>query len=231
MVLRVYTGPGAMARLNRRYSKKRRRGVYVKTKTSSQFARAVRSVISPELKFRTLSVPRLAVAFDAPQIIRISSISLGDDQNERTGNWIQPRSIYGSIICEANTTNISLTQEIRVGILRWKEDMHPLAIDVDSLIEDIMQEPESPFGPFRYISTGKFDVLASRAYILSTSAQNSQLQKVFTFKVNLTTGPKITYNQTVGKLNQLYFFATSSNGAASDPPRILFHISMRYNDS
>jgi len=196
-----------------------------------RFASAVRSVVRPELKFSTLSVGPVFVAFNAPQMVRLTNIPQGNAQNQRTGNWLVPRSIYGSIVCEGNLLNADETRQIRVGVLCWKEDLHPLAADIPPIITDIMQESDSPIGPYKYTSTGKFKILTSRVYILSTNEDNSNYQKVHTFKVDLSGIDKITYDGAFGKMNQYYLFATSDEDTAANPPIITFHVSMRFNDS
>ncbi len=233
MVLKVYTGPGAMRRINRRYANNKKTArVYRKPRTSSSFARAVRNVISPELKFQSFSVEKVPIPFNSnDQINRISNIAQGDSQSQRTGNWIQPRSIYGSIICEGNTAEAAQTQQVRVGIVCWMEDFHPQLVDIPPTLLDLMQETSSPIGPYRYTNTGKFKIITSKVYILSTQPGNPQHQKKFTFKVDLSNMDKITYQDANGKLNQYFIFGTSADDEAENPPTMQYHVSMRFNDS
>jgi len=101
----------------------------------------VKRIIDAELKVRDLSVAPLPIAAVTGQIQLLSNILQGDTNSDRTGNWIKPTSLMGTITIQGNeAADPSVISLIRVGIVCWKENetLNPFTI------AQIMQDPADP---------------------------------------------------------------------------------------
>ncbi len=186
----------------------------------------VRKIIGAELKHTTQNL-----SDDIPAAMgRIENIStdiiIGDLAQNRNGNWIQPIVYHGHIQINgfpAGTDPISL---VRLAVFRWREDFStapPTALDLLESTNDV-------FGPFKYASRGKFDILWSRALSLVNNSDNSQFNKQFRFYIKLGRGQKCVYDNNTPAKYQLFFFLFTLS-AIGEEPAYQLNSTLRFTDS
>ncbi len=196
------------------------------------FKRAVRKVVSQELKFFVSPLGNTELDNAVGVIQHLSPVTQGDNQNQRNGNWIQPQSIQGNITMIGNSGAVAdETQKYRISVIRWREDSSPGGVFTLPTLPQILNTASQPHGPYNFVSKGKFDVLYSVVYIVDTSVDNSNHEMQYTFKKNISGGQKILFNGAAFEKYHLYLIASSDVAAGVDGPLISFDITLRYTDS
>ncbi len=212
-----------------RYSKKRyKRSYRAPMYKNMSFKRAVKKVVGAEVKFTTLSVGPIQLPSVTGSFVHLTGIGKGTGRSARIGDWIAPQALYGSIVIEGDSAAAVETNEYKIGCLRWRNDVDIAGPPSAALIFD---DVASPLGPYEFGSTRSFDILYARPDILSTFPGNSQHQKVYTFSINLSNGPKVYYDDDVAAKMHLYFFGLSNIDTAANPPNYFFTLTVKYTDS
>jgi len=197
------------------------------TLRSAGFAKAVRRVVNQELKFRRTAVAQIGTDNVAGIISHLSLIARGDDQNQRTGNWIQPMSIYGKVTMNADSVSGVDYQKYRFSIVRWREDAN---VTIPTLGQ-ILETAGNPHGPYNFASKGKFDVIWSVADSCVPNKTNSKFHYQYSFKRNLSRGPKTLFDDALFKKYHYFVVASSDIAVGANPPQLSFDITLRYTDS
>ncbi len=214
----------------RRKYGRRSNGGYRKKKTyrkyNSMTPGKVLRLIDAELKLRDLGVGLNAMPNTTGQISQITAIGQGDSSLQRTGNWIKPITLHGTITVFGNVSAAAGISPIyRVGIACWMQDE---TINSFALAQ-IMQDITSPHQGFRVTNKGQFKVLWSRVGVLSSQEDNPNFQKQHRFYVKPPL--KVLYDGAGDKNNHLFLFAYSDIAAAANPPNIQFDLRLRFTDS
>jgi len=185
----------------------------------------VRRIIDAELKVFDLGAGTVL-----PSVVgatfHMSNIGPGDTSSQRTGNWIKPITLMGTITLQGNSAASSaVVPQYRVGVCCWKEneDVNPFAI------AQIMSDTSAPHQQYSVVNKGQFKILWSRTGVLSNDVMNPQFQKVLRFYVKPPL--KCLYSAGDFKNNQLFIFGYSQISDAANPPSILFDSRLRYTDS
>ncbi len=193
---------------------------------------AVRRIVSAELGFTYNHSGPVSLDQDVGDIVHLTDINIGDLQSERKGNWIQPINIHGLITVSADLGGIAQdTPLVRVGILRWKEDMSVVGVPTPPILTDFMHDISNPHGPFKFTGKGKFDIIWTRLCILSNSQENTRRQMLYPFHVNVSKKQRVYYDGTLNRKYHLFYFALSDVPGVDSPPRSQFDITVRYTDS
>ncbi len=186
----------------------------------------VRKIIGAELKHATQnSQDNIPAAMGRIENIS-TDIAIGDLATNRNGNWIQPIVYHGHIQLNGvsgATEEISL---VRLAIFRWKEDFNTAA----PTALDLLESTNDVFGPFKYSSRGKFDILWSRAFSLVNNGDNSQFNKQFRFYIKLGRGQKAVYDANTPAKYQLFFFLFTLT-AVGEEPTYQLNSTLRFTDS
>ncbi len=186
----------------------------------------VKRIIDAELKVQDLSVGPVPIPSLVGSVVHITPIPVGDQNDERTGNWVKPVTWMGTITVQGNEAALpNVVPNFRIGCFVWKENQSLNAPD----IAKIMQEASDPHQQYNVENKGQFKILWSRTGILSNQDTNPQYLKVFRFYVRPSM--KLLYDNAVFKNNQLFIFAFSDVPAADNPPTYGFATRVRYTDS
>ncbi len=186
----------------------------------------VKRIIDAELKVRDLGVGPDFIPSGTGAFQHISAIFQGDLANQRTGNWIKPTTLMGTVTLTGNEIHDPTEiPQIRVGVVCWKEnqDLNPFAL------AKIMQDTAAPHQQYNIQNKGQFKVLWSRTAILSNQDDNPQYSKMLRFYIKPSL--KILYDGADFKNNQLFIFAYSDVDTLDNPPTYSFDLRLRYTDS
>ncbi len=198
-----------------------RRRSYVRRPLSTG---AVRRTIDAELKFSDndvdVPIPRTTGA-----ITHITDMVQGDGASQRTGNWIKPVTWYATMIVIADAANAVETNLVRLMAVLWKENDDANPITLAQIVQNVVE----PHQGFNIQNKGQFQILWSRAFIISTNPANSQFQKMYKFY--LKPKLKVLYSDAVFKNNHLFLIAFSDVDTLSNPPVLQFSTRLRYTDS
>ena len=151
----------------------------------------VRRIISAELKVSLVGNDFIPIHIAGPMIVPLTAnIAQGDTNLQRTGNWIQPVTYYGYVTVRGINNSVEVSNGVRCGIIRWKNDE---SVD-PALVNKIVQDPGDPSSSFKFTQKGAFTVLWSRFFNIVHADQNPQFLKTYRFKVSLGRGQKAFYD-------------------------------------
>ncbi len=205
--------------------RRRRNGRKTYRKKPMTVGRVLR-IVDAELKFRDMGVGPVDMASSGGFTLHLTNIGQGDDASQRTGNWIKPVTLMGTISVQGNdAAPPTVTPEFRVGVVQWKENqtLNPFAIS------KVMQDAFASHQQFNIQNKGQFKILWSRTGILSNHSQNPQFQKQLRYYVKPSM--KTFYDGQANKNNTLFFFAYSDIDSVNEPPTISLDTRLRYTDS
>ncbi len=185
----------------------------------------VRRIIDAELKVSDLNIGLLAMPDTVGARFHLSNISLGDANTERTGNWIKPVSLMGTLIVQAQLGTSVTTPRFKVFVVQWREDAVLNTPDLVKIVQDVVE----PHQQFNVESKGQFKILWSWTGTVVPNADNPQFVK--TKRFYLKPPRKILYDDDVLKKEQLYLFGFSDVDGLDNPPFISGNIRLRYTDS
>lgn len=205
----------------------RRRRPMRKRRTRAMTVGKVKRIISAELKFDVSDFDLTPVRIGQPIVTHLSDIAQGDTASERSGNWIQPINMHGYVTLTGSPGATADTLQARVGVLRWLNDA---SVDAPTIAK-IVFDPGNPSGPFSFTNKQSFKILWSRFVNIQTNPDSPQFLKTMRYYVRIGRGPKVLYDGTAIKKNQLYFFALADGLAAGDDVNISLTNSLRYTDS
>ncbi len=189
----------------------------------------VKRIINAELKFRVLAAGPSAITPSVGDIIPITDpIVLGDTAQDRTGNWISPMNLHGTVVLKGNSVpDIGADSFlIRVGFIQWMNDTQ---FDSPSITQ-IMQDPLAPFGPFNIANKGSFKSLWSRKVLISNDVDNPKFFATLPFYLRLSRGRKVLYDDGNPKKFGLYFYVLSDS-IIENQPVFNLDFTLRYTDS
>ncbi len=223
----------AYRRYRTRARKTRLMGGIRKTFTGARFqprtpmtAGKVKRIIDAELKVKDNAVEDVPIPTVLGSINRLSQVDQGDNNDQRTGNWIKPVALMGQITVVGN--NAAPPGDVplfRIGIACWKENETLNAFSINQ----IAQDTTDPHQGYSVENKGQFKILWSRTGILSNHNQNPQYQKTFRFYVKPSA--KVLFDDAAAKNNQLFFFGWSDVDTLADPPVVTYSTRLRYTDS
>ncbi len=204
--------------------KKRPTRKYRKPMTVSK----VRRIISAELKLSLVSNDFILISISSPMVVPLTTtISQGDTNLNRTGNWIQPITYHGYVTVRGLDASAQLSNNVRCGIVRWKNDQAVDALTVGKL----MESASAPGGSFNFGNKGSFTVLWSRFFNIVHDSNNPQFLKTYRWKISLSRGQKVLYDNAVAKKYQLFFFAFSDSTSDVQSPLLSIDSTLRWTDS
>jgi len=188
----------------------------------------VKRIISAELKVSTVGNDFLPISIGDPLVVPLTNnIAQGDTNLQRTGNWIQPITYHGYVTVRGVNNSPQLTNNVRIMILRWKNDE---SVD-PALVAKVIQDPGDPFSSFQFTQKGAFTILYSRAFNIIHADQNPQFLKTYRFKIPLSRGQKTLYDGLDPKKYQLFFMAFSDSLVDAEAPQLAISTTLRWTDS
>ncbi len=187
----------------------------------------VKRIIDAELKLHDDSLVEVNAPHTTGLILHLSNIDQGDTNTERTGNWIKPVSLMGTLTVQADAAGFgeNAFAQYRVAIILWKENETTDPITLAKVVQDVLR----PFQQFNVESKGSFKVLWSRTGNLVNNADNSQFVKYHRFY--LRPSMKILYDDDAFRKFHLFFLAYSNIDTLMAPPAISINTRLRYTDS
>ncbi len=186
----------------------------------------VKRIIDAELKVKDLAVGPVPIPSLTGSVIHVTNIAPGDQNDQRTGNWVKPVTWMATITLQGNEdAEDALVSNFRVGCFVWKENAQNKVPDIPT----IMQEAADPHQQYNVENKGQFKILWSRTGILSNRSINPQYLKIFRFYVRPSM--KVLYDNDEFKNNHLYIFAYSDIDTLDNPPTYSFATRVRYTDS
>ncbi len=186
----------------------------------------VKRIIDAELKVKDVAANGLNPDNLLGTIVRLSDVAVGDGNNQRTGNWIKPTSLMGTISIQGVDGIPDRSTKCRISIVQWKEnqDADPIALD------RIMQNVAQPHQQYNVESKGSFKILWSRTFTLVNQDENSQFLRTFRFYVKPSM--KVLFDGADARKYHLFLVASSDKTALSgDVPLLDFNTRLRYTDS
>ncbi len=193
-------------------------------------ANRVKRIIGAELKFRTLSVGPLEVPPLTGDFIEITPpIVQGDGASQRTGNWINPVNVHGTVLIRGNQVAqvADPSTSVRVVIFQWKEDFQFQQPDANTLMQDVV----APFGPFNITNRGSFQVIWSRKIFVSNDDDNYFFTRKLDFYLRLGRRQKVLYDAGNPKKYQYFFFIMNDLSQGDDVISYDLDYTLRYTDS
>ncbi len=188
----------------------------------------VKRIISAELKLSLVGNDFIAISIGSPMIVPLTAnIAQGDTNLARTGNWIQPVTYHGYVTVRGVQASPEISNNVRCGIIRWKNDQ---SVD-PALVNKIMEDPGAPGTSFNFGNKGSFTVLWSRFFNIVHQERNPQFLKTYRWKVSLGRGQKVLYDGATAKKYQLFFFAFSDGLADANSPLLSIDSTLRWTDS
>lgn len=183
----------------------------------------VKRIIDAELKVQDSNVSRLATPSVGGFRVHLTNIDVGDSNDERTGNWIKPTALMGTVVMIGDAAQASILSRFKVYVVQWREsdDLNP------ATNEKIVQDSTNPHQQFNIESKGQFKILWSWNGFVLNNPDNSQFAKMKRFYVKPPR--KVLYDDDVFKKEHLFIFAYSDQ--ALNPPLISYGIRLRYTDS
>ncbi len=166
----------------------------------------------------SLSIPSVT-----GQIIHLSNIPHGLTENDRSGNWIRPVTLYGTINIQANLDNLESVQPFRVMVVQWRENQNVDLINLDKVV----QNSAEPFQGYDVQSKGAFKILWSWVSTVIGATENPQFVKTRRFYVKPRT--KILFDGDEPRKYHLFLVAFSDQ--AVDSPFLYGNTRLRYTDS
>ncbi len=185
----------------------------------------VKRIIDAELKLKDSNVSALAVPNTLGFSNHLSIIDQGDLNTERSGNWIKPVSLHGTVVIQGNTTNVIEISRFKVYVVQWREDQGLNPITLAKVVQSVI----NPHQAFNVESKGQFKILWSWTDTIVNNTENSQFVKTRRFYVKPPR--KVLYDVDEFKKEQLFIWAFSDTAILDDPPFISFGIRLRYTDS
>lgn len=187
----------------------------------------VKRIIDAELKLHDDSLVEVNAPNTTGLILHLSDIAQGDLNTERTGNWIKPVSLMGTLTVQGDPDGAAENAflQYRVAIILWKENQTTDPISLLKVVQDVLR----PFQQFNVESKGSFKVLWSRTGNIVNNVENSQFVKYHRFY--LRPSMKILYDDDAFRKFHLFFLAYSNIPTAMFPPAISINTRLRYTDS
>lgn len=209
----------------RRSRRPMRRRRFTRRRRRPMTAGRVKRIVDAELKLHDNNLSEISAPSVTGLILHLSGIVIGDSNEERTGNWIKPQTLMGTLSVQGDNNAADLLVQYRVCIVMWKEnqDTDPL------LLAKLMQNTLQPFQQFNVDSKGAFKILWSRTGNIINEKQNSQFVKYHRFYVKPRM--KILYSDDDFRKYHLFFVAYSNIASGNNPPAISITTRLRYTDS
>lgn len=220
-----YSSVGRNRRMRRMYRRKRRRFV-----VTPNFARKVRSVIRPELKFLDTGDAGdvdVATSVLVPTINITNSITTGDGASNRQGEKIFPVNLHGIVTYTGNSASSNLDERCRIIIFAWREVPD---LPNEPILSQILETPSNPYSAFNLSNRNRFKVFYSRKFTLSNDSTNPQFIKTFKIYIRLRRMGLITYDGATPLRNQIFVYYISTNDTLNEPT-FQSYLTFRYNDS
>jgi len=215
----------------RKYGRSSRRGAYKRrgyTKSMSKHMTAgrVKRIIDAELKMHDVSANNIALDNLIGLQTSLSNIAQGDQNTQRTGNWIKPISLMGTMTIIGVDGLAVEASKVRVSIVCWKENQ-----DTDPIVlARILQDVSRPHQQYNVESKGSFKILWSRVFNVVNQDNNPQFLRTFRFYVKPSM--KVLFDDADQRKYHLFLVASSDKAALSgDEPLISFDTRLRYTDS
>ncbi len=186
----------------------------------------VKRIIDAELKVKDVAANGLNPDNLLGSLVRLSDVAVGDANNQRTGNWIKPVSLMGTITIQGVDNLVDRTTKCRISIVCWKENQ-----DADNLVlARILQDVAQPHQQYNIESKGSFKILWSRTFTLINKDENAQFLRTFRFYVKPSM--KVLFDGADARKYHLFLVASSDKVALSgDEPVMDFNTRLRYTDS
>lgn len=205
----------------------RRRRRVMRSRPRKSLTYRVKRIVNAELKHRVLGIGPNAITPTVGDIIDVTDpIALGDTATQRTGNWINPQNLHGTVVLQGNIAAGAASFLIRVGFVQWQNDTQ---FDPPSVAQ-IMEDPLSPFGPFNIGNKGSFKSLWSRKVLVANDQDNSKFFATLPYYLRLSRGRKVLFDGGNPKKYGIYFYVMSDSIVASNPTFQL-DFTLRYTDS
>jgi len=218
MVARTYNSGYKPRRRMMRKSRPR----YIKPMTPYR----VTKIIGAELKRFTTSLNGIAPA-DLGSIIPLSDLILqGDLATQRSGDWIKPINLHGTVSVKA-TDSAGQIVTVRCFVFRWNED----ASSGPPVLADIVSNTSAPGSQFNFANKGLFKVVYTKVFNLVNQDNNPAYQKLLKLYIKLNKSPKILFNGAFPKKNHLYFGIFADTDAVGETPTFRLDVVLRYTDS
>jgi len=183
----------------------------------------VRRIVDAELKLHDNNLDEINAPSVTGLILHLSNIVIGDANTERTGNWIRPTTLMGTLTVQGDAAAADLLSQYRVFIVMWKENQSTDPIS----LEKLMQNTAQPFQQYNVESKGSFKILWSRTGNIVNNPDNSQFIKYHRFY--LKPRMKILYDD--GDFRKYHLFFVAFSNRALGPPAISISSRLRYTDS
>ncbi len=211
----------------RRRRPMRRRRKQFRRRGGHMTAYRVRRLIDAELKFFVTGVETDITPTTGELVSITSNIIQGDLASQRTGNWIKPVNLHGTVVVKGNAAALPGTDTflVRCGFISWYNDEQ---FDAPS-IGQIMQDPLAPFGPLDIANRGSFKQVWSRKFLISNDIANNNFYRTLPYYLKLHV-PKPVYNAGNPKKYQLFFYILTDS-IVLDNPTFNLDVTMRYTDS
>ncbi len=185
----------------------------------------VKRLIDAELKVNDTVTEAISVPSVTGHILHLSNVAVGDTNEERTGNWIKPTTLMGTMSIQGNPDNVDSLTQYRLFVVMWKENE-----DVDPIsLAKVVQDTGMPFQQYNIESKGSFKILWSRTGNLINNDDNSQFVKYHRFYVKPTM--KVLYDGSDFRKYHLFFIAYSNIASGAGPPFLSLNTRLRYTDS
>ncbi len=188
--------------------------------------KTIKKVVSAELKQFDSTFNAVPIPTTTGTIISLSNIPVGDEFNERNGNWVQPITLRGVLNIKGNDGHDNGdVSHYRVGILIWNENI----VNSTPTIANVMQNPVEPYQGYRIQGKGTFTILWAR---VGTVANNNASPKYFNqHRFSVKVPRKMLYNGGLRTKYHAFAFAYSNVDTAANPPSLDISTRLRYTDS
>jgi len=186
----------------------------------------VKRIIDAELKVKDVIAVQLPIDDAIGAVVSLSTIAQGDGNDQRTGNWIKPVSLMGTLTTTGVDGIVPDSSMVRISIVVWMEnqDTDPITLD------RILQVASQPHQQFNVESKGSFKILWSRPFNVVNQDNNPQFLRTHRFYVKPSM--KVLYDDADQRKFQLFLVASSDKAALSgDEPLLSFNTRLRYTDS
>lgn len=186
----------------------------------------VKRIIDAELKLHDVNVANVQLDNILGIQTILSNIVQGDANTQRTGNWVKPVSLMGTMTITGALGAAAPASKVRVSIVCWKENQDTDPIQLARILQDVAR----PHQQYNVESKGSFKILWSRAFNVINNDDNPQFLRTFRFYVRPSM--KVLFDDADQRKYHLFLVASSDqNPLAGDEPLISFNTRLRYTDS
>ncbi len=218
-------------RRRRRFVRRRAKGLGPLTMTRRRRRRPmtagrVKRIIDAELKVHDINNPEIAFDNLVGTIVSLSNVPQGDTNTERTGNWIKPTTLMGTITVQGVDNLATELTRGRVSIVQWRENQDADPISLDRILQDVAL----PHQQYNVESKGSFKILWSKVFTVINQDNNPKFS--YTWRFYLRPSMKVLFDDADQRKYHLFIVASSDKVALSgDEPLMNFDTRMRYTDS